>query len=102
MSWAGVIALSAGAYVLKAVGALLGDRIDARAAERLSLELVVVAVLSALVVVQTLGGRHELVVDARLPAVALAALLVWLRAPFLVVVVAAGAVAALLRVAGMA
>ena len=97
MSWAGVIALSVGAYAFKAAGAFLGNRVDPDRAERWSLELIVVAVLSALVVVQTVGGHHELVADARLPAVALAALLVWLRAPFLLVVVAAGATAALLR-----
>jgi branched-subunit amino acid transport protein len=101
MSWAGVIALSAGAYVLKAAGAFLGDRIDGEKAERWSLEIVVVAVLAALIVVQTVGADRKLVIDARLPAVLLAALLVWLRTPFLLVVVAAGATAALLRVAGM-
>ena len=97
MSWAGVIALSAGAYLLKAAGALLGDRIDPETAERWSLEIIVVSVLAALIVVQTIGGERRLVIDARLPAVLLAALLVWLRAPFLVIVVAAGATAALLR-----
>jgi branched-subunit amino acid transport protein len=97
MTWAGVIALSVGAYVLKAAGAFLGNRIDAERAANWSLELVVVAVLSALVVVQTVGGNRELVIDARLPAVAVAALLVWRRAPFLVIVVAAGATAAILR-----
>ncbi len=99
MSWAGVIALSVGAYAFKAVGAFLGNRIDAETAERWSLDLVVVSVLSALVVVQTVGSGRSIVIDARLPAVLLAALLVWRRAPFLVVVVAAGATAALLRLA---
>jgi hypothetical protein len=96
-----VVGLSLGVYALKAAGVLLGDRIDAERAERWSLELVVVTVLSALVVVQTLDGGRKLVVDARLPAVLLAAVLVWLRAPFLVIVIAAGTTAALLRLAGM-
>ena len=93
--------LSVGAYALKAAGAFLGNRIDPEVAERWQLELVVVAVLSALVVVETLDGGRKLVVDARLPAVLVAALLVWLRAPFLVIVIAAGATAALLRLAGI-
>jgi hypothetical protein len=38
-----------------------------------------------------------LVLDARTPALAVAAVLVWRRAPFLVVVLAAAATAALLR-----
>lgn len=97
MSWTGVIALSVAAYALKAGGMLLGGQIDPEAAERWQLELVVVAVLSALVVVQTIGGNKQIVLDARLPAVLVAGLLVWRRAPFLVVVVAAGATATLLR-----
>jgi hypothetical protein len=39
-----------------------------------------------------------LVLDARTPALSVAAVLVWRRAPFLVVVLAAAATAALLRV----
>jgi hypothetical protein len=100
MTWAGVIALSIGAYVLKAAGAFLGNRIDREVAESWQLELVVVPVLASLVVVQTVGGDRAIVIDARLPAVLLAAVLVWLRAPFLVIVLAAGATAALLRLVG--
>jgi hypothetical protein len=47
--------------------------------------------------VQTVGDGHRLVVDARVPALAVAAILVWRRAPFLVVVLAAAGTAALLR-----
>ena len=56
--------------------------------------------LAALILVQTLDGGQRLVADARLPALAVAAVLVWRRAPFLVVVLAAAATAALLRAAG--
>ena len=101
MSWAAVIALCAGAYALKALGAELAGRVEAQTAERWQLELVVVPVLAGLIVVQTLDGGERIVVDARLPAVLLAALLVWRRAPLLLVVLAAGATAALLRLAGL-
>lgn len=97
MSWTGVMALCAASYALKAAGAVLGGRVDAEAAERWGLELLVVPVLAALIAVQTLGGDQELVLDARAPAVLVAGVLVWRRAPFLVVVLAAGATAALLR-----
>ncbi len=97
MSWAGVLALCGASYALKAAGALLASRVDAQAAERWGLELLVVPVLAALIAVQTLGGDQELVLDARAPAVLVAAVLVWRRAPFLLVVVAAGATAAILR-----
>ena len=60
-------------------------------------DLLTVALLSALVVVQTLSNGQEIVLDARVPAVLVAAALLALRAPFLVVVVAAALVAAVLR-----
>lgn len=64
--------------------------------------LLPVAPLAALVAVQTFGSGQALVVDARLPGVAAAAMALVLRAPFLVVVVVAGVVAAGLRYAGLA
>jgi hypothetical protein len=101
MSWWGVVALCAAAYGLKAAGVLLAGRVGDGAATRASLELVVVPVLAALVVVQTVDGGERIVVDARLPALLVGALLIWRRAPLLVVAVAAGATAALLRLAGL-
>ena len=77
--------------------AVLASRVNAEAAERWGLELLVVPVLAALIAVQTLGGDERLVLDARAPAVLVAGVLVWRRAPFLVVVLAAGATAAILR-----
>ena len=65
-------------------------------------DLLTVALMGALVAVQTLGAGQAIVVDARIPAVLVAAGLLLLRAPFLVVVVAAAAVAALLRLWGWA
>ena len=61
-----------------------------------------VALLGALVAVQTLGVGQQIVVDARVPALLVAAGLLMVRAPFLVVVVAAAVVAALLRLWGLA
>jgi hypothetical protein len=57
---------------------------------------------SRVLTVQTLGAGQAIVVDARVPAVVVAAGLLMLRAPFLVVVVAAAGVAALLRLWGLA
>ncbi len=97
MSWAGVLALCGAAYALKLAGVLLADRLPEDAAERWSLDLIVVPVLAGLILVQTLDGGERLVLDARLPALGVAAVLIWRRAPFLVVVLAAGGTAALLR-----
>ena len=65
-------------------------------------DLLTVALLAALVAVQTFGAGQAIVVDARLPAVIAAAGLLLLRAPFLVVVAGAALVAALLRLWGWA
>ena len=97
MSWAALLALAAGSYALKAIGPLaLGDREPSPPVARL-LGLLAVPLLAAMIVVQTLRDGDELVLDARLPALAVAALCVWRRAPFLVTVLAAAAVAAGLR-----
>ena len=62
-----------------------------------ALELLSVPLVAALVAVQTLDGGGKLVLDARVPALAVAAVLVWRKAPFPVVLIAAAATAALLR-----
>ncbi|HET7137985.1 MAG TPA: AzlD domain-containing protein [Gaiellaceae bacterium] len=97
MSWRILLAFCAVSYGLKALGPVLagGRRLDPGLNR--ALELVSLPVLAALIVVQTLGDGHRLVLDARAPALAVAAVLVWRRAPFLVVVLAAAATAALLR-----
>ncbi len=100
MSWAGVLLLGAGAYALKAVGLLiLGERPLPR---RLSavVPLLPVALLSALVVVQTFADGDDLGIDARMAGMAVAAGAVALRAPFLIVVASAALTAALLRLVG--
>jgi uncharacterized membrane protein len=98
MTWAGVLALAAAAYSFKAVGPLVIGRRTLAPELTQVLELVAVPVLAGLILVQTLDGGGRLVIDARVPAMCVAALLVWRRAPFLVVVFAAAATAALLRV----
>ena len=64
--------------------------------------LVSVALLGGLVATQTLDGGHRLVLDARLAALAVAAIALWRKAPFIVVIVLAAATAATLRLAGWA
>jgi branched-subunit amino acid transport protein len=97
VSWAALLLLAAGAYALKAVGPVVVGRRALPAGAVEVLELLSVPVLAGLVAVQTLNSGGKLVIDARVPALAVAALLVWRRAPFLVVVFAAAATAALLR-----
>ena len=100
MSWSVLLALCAVSYALKAVGPVLaGGRELGREARR-TLDLVAVPLLAALILVQALGDDHRLVLDARSPSLAVAAVLVFKRAPFLVVVLAAAGTAALLRALG--
>jgi branched chain amino acid efflux pump len=99
-TWTAILLLSAVSYSLKAIGPVFaGGRAPGPRAAR-TIELVAVPLLAALVLVQTLGEGRALVLDARAPALAVAAVLVWRRAPFLVCVLAAAAVAALVRAAG--
>jgi len=100
--WNAVLLAAVACVALKAVGYLIPTRfVEAPRPARIA-DLLTVALLAALVAVQTLGDGQAIVVDARIPAVLVAAGLLALRAPFLVVVVAAALVAALLRLLGWA
>lgn len=100
--WTAVLLAAVICVGLKAVGYLLPPRwVEAPRPARIA-DLLTVALLAALVAVQTLAADQAVVVDARVPAVLVAAGLLALRAPFLVVVFAAALVAALLRLWGWA
>ena len=55
--------------------------------------------LTALVVTQTVGAHEKVMLDARLPGVALAAVAVWRGAPIVGAMAVAAVVTALLRLA---
>ena len=97
MTWPTILLLAAASYLLKAVGPLLvGAReLPPRVGELL--DIAAVPLLAALVLVQTVGTAGSFTIDARVAAVGVAAILVWRRAPFPVVVIAAAATAAALR-----
>ena len=97
MSWAALMALAAGAYASKAVGPVVVGNRQLPTDVTQALELLSVPLVGALVAVQTLDGGGKLVLDARVPALAVAAVLVWRKAPFPAVLIAAAATAALLR-----
>jgi branched-subunit amino acid transport protein len=95
--WPAIAALAVGSYVLKATGlVVLGAR---RPPPRLdaALELLPAALFAALIVVSTFGADRSLVLDARVAGLAAAALAIWRRAPFPVVVIAAAAATAAVR-----
>jgi uncharacterized membrane protein len=99
-TWILVIATIAGCYLFKLGGYLIPARVLEAPQVRRLVELLPVALLAALVVVEAVAnGRHLDFDGARLAGVAVGGVAVWLRAPFLVVIVAAGLTAALLRLA---
>lgn len=95
--WVAILVAAVGCYVLKLAGLSVPQRVLAHpVAERVA-DLIPVGLLSALVAVQVLADGRSLALDARLLALAAAVVLLLLRAPFLVVVFGAAAVAALAR-----
>jgi branched-subunit amino acid transport protein len=86
-------------YSWKLIGYLIPERFLTPAVKAFT-ERVTVALLAALVVTQTFAAGQQLALDARFPAVVVAGAFLWLRAPFIVVVIAAAAVAAGLRFLG--
>jgi len=95
--WGFVLAGSLVVLALKLAGYLIPQRlVDGPILSRVA-GLVTVSLLASLVVSQTIGGEGGVMLDARVPAVAAAGVMLWLRTPFIVVIVGAAVIAALLR-----
>lgn len=97
MIWEAVLAASATCYAIKLAGLSLPGRFLENPRVQRTVALLPVALLAALITTQTFGSGQRVVLDVRAAALAVAAVAVILRAPFLVVVAAAAATAALLR-----
>jgi branched-subunit amino acid transport protein len=101
--WIAVLATAAGCYALKLAGLALPERVLGKPGLRRFAELVPVALLAALVAVQAMTKGSALVLDpARLAGLAAAVVALVLKAPFLVVILAAAGTAGLLRLLGVA
>lgn len=100
-TWLTVLLACALAYALKLAGYLVPERwVEGERRSRVT-TLLPVALLAALVAVQTVvGPGGGLVLDARAAALGAAVVLLLLRANFLVVVAGAAAVAGVLRAVG--
>ncbi|HST71241.1 MAG TPA: AzlD domain-containing protein [Kocuria rosea] len=100
--WFWVLVACALAYALKLVGYLVPDRVldDPRVGRMAG--TVTVGLLAALVVMNAFGSGQALVLDARLGALLVAGVALWLRAPFLLVVALGAVTAAVLRLLGAA
>lgn len=97
MTWVVIAVVGTATMAFKASGpVLLGHR---ELPQRVTsvVEVLAPAMLAALVVTQTVGGDRELVLDERLAGVLVGGVAVWLRAPLIVVMIAAAATAGLIR-----
>ena len=95
--WATVIIASVGCYLLKLAGLSVPAAWVEQPWVARVVDFVPAALLAALVAVQALASGKDLVLDGRLVGLAVAALALALRAPFIVVLVLAGAAGALVR-----
>ncbi len=96
--WAAVLAGSLGCYLLKLAGLSVPAAWVEQAWVARVVDFVPAALLAALVAVQAVASGSDLVLDGRLVGLAVAAVTLALRAPFVVVLVLAGAAGALVHV----
>lgn len=97
--WAGIIIMTAGCFALKFAGLSVPERLLQHPVTERAASLIPVALLGALIAVQTFAAGSAIRVDARLIGLGVAGVLLTLRVPFLPVVVAAALGAALVRLA---
>lgn len=95
--WHVILVATAATLSLKLAGHLVPASLLERERPARIADLLTVALLAALIAVQTLGAGQGLTVDARVPALIVAAALYAVRTPFIVVVAVAAAVAAGIR-----
>jgi len=101
VTWVALLVASAVCFGIKLAGHLVPKHWLAEPRVARTAALVTVALLSALVAVQAATRGNEIVLDARIPALVVAAVALVLRAPFVVVVLLAAVTAAVLRALGM-
>lgn len=99
--WTTILVGSAIVAATKFIGFVLPSRFTESATVQQISDSVTVALLAALVVIQTAGAGSAIIVDARLVAVLAAALLLWRKVPFIFVILIAAAIAAGVRAFGL-
>ena len=96
-----VVVLGVGTYAFRLAGPLLGDRVTLSPRVEEALALSTVVLLVALVATAALYESKDFAGYARPIGVGVGGVLAWRRAPFVLVVVAAAATAAGLRLLGV-
>lgn len=100
MMWGAIVLAGVLAFATKYAGHAVPESWLANPRVHRIAAFITVALLAALFAVQGFTSGSSLVIDARVVAVAGAAVMLWLRAPFIVVVFGAAAIAAGLRLLG--
>ncbi len=95
--WPSVLVASFGCYAEKLAGYLLPERVLDRRVVHHVATLLPVALLTGIVTVQAITTKHSVVLDARVPGMVVAVVLMARRTNFLVMVVSAAATTALVR-----
>ena len=95
--WSAILVSSALVYSWKLFGYLVPEKFVSNPKIKELAALLTVALLAALVGIQTFVSADGLSIDARGPALVAAGILFFLRVPFVVVVIVAAAIAALIR-----
>ncbi len=99
-TWVAIVGAGVAMWLIKGVGHRVPEHaLDNPRLVRIA-ALVTVSLLTTLAILQTLTSGTSLAIDARVPALAAAAVLLWRKAPFIVVVIVAAGVAAGLRALG--
>ena len=101
MTWAAVLALGAGTYLLRLVGIVLRDRLTVPERVERYLDLGATALLVALVATAALTADGGFAGWSRPAGVLVGAVAAWRRVPFVLVVVLAAGTTAGLRVLGV-
>lgn len=99
--WGPVLIAALGTYVEKIAGYLLPARVLNNRVVHHTAGLLPVALLAAIVAVQAFTTGHSWNFDARVPGMAVAFVLIWKRANFLVMVVASMLTTAAVRYLGL-
>jgi uncharacterized membrane protein len=97
VSWTAVLVLAAGAYLFKVTGLVIVGGRPLPSRLQGALALIPAALLSALIVTNTLAVGRHLVIDARLPGVLAASVAAWRKLPFPAVIAIGAGVTALVR-----
>jgi branched-subunit amino acid transport protein len=95
--WSAILLSSALVYSWKFFGYLVPERFVSNPKIKELAALLTVALLAALVGIQTFTSSEGITLDARVPALIVAGVFFYFRLPFVVVVIVAAAIAALLR-----